>query len=139
MIRADTSDLDRLAADLERTPGEVAKDIRQVVSKGALNIKRDWQARLSESPSFKGVAGSVSYDLRATVGGVEAEIGPDLERYPGLPGRPKQRPAAGLAHIAHFGGARGGGGTVPDPQDYADREAPRFEGALAALVEKAVQ
>lgn len=132
-MQIDTSELDRLAADLGRIPAKVAKGIAPIVRKGALNVKNDWNDSFRESESFKGIAGSVNFETKVSGDGHEAEIGPDKGKHPGLSGPPRSRPAAPLANIAHFGGARGGG-TVEDPQKHLDAEAPRFVKALTDLI-----
>lgn len=138
-MRIDASDFDDFARELERVAPEVAKGVRPVVQKGALNVKQDWNDAFRESTHFKGIAGSVNYDTKISVDGVEAEIGPDRGKFPGLAGKPKTRPAAPLAGIAHFGGARGGGGSIDDPQKFLDDEAPRFEKALNDLIDEALR
>lgn len=126
MPTIDASELRALAADLTQAPQEAALAARKLVSRGALNIKRQLQAEMRESDYFKGAARSISYDLHGGslfgVDVVEAEIGPTR----GVPGS--------LANIAYFGTSRGGG-TVPDPQGALDAEAPRFEKALADLLD----
>lgn len=131
------SDFDKLAGELLAAGPKVIAGSRAVVQKGALNVKNDFDDSLSESPYFKGVGGSVTFDTKVTSDGVEAEIGPDKSRHWGTPGPGKSRPAAPLANIAIFGGAHGGG-TVPDPQKHLDTEAPKFEAAMNALLGKAL-
>lgn len=125
----DCSAFDEYGDDLVRAAQRVGKALPAVVSKGALNVKNDWNAAFRESTSFKGIAGSVSYDVITQAGSVEAEIGPNKSR----------RKAAALANIAHFGGINGGGGTVADPQTFLDDEAPRFVSALEALIVEALK
>lgn len=137
-MRIDTVGVERLAADLAGSAAKVRAAVTPAVSKGALNIKNEWNDAFRRSRSFKGIGGSVNYDIKTTATGVEAEIGPDKDRYPGIPGPGKTRPAAALANIAHFGGSRGGGGTVADPQTFADHEAPGFEAAIASLAERSL-
>lgn len=131
-ISMDDSELTALAADLAAAPALVKRDVRAVVSKGALNIKNQLRDEMRESPSFKGVGGAISYDLREAGGFgadvIEAEVGPTTEA--GSPGN--------LANIAYFGTSRGGGATVPDPQGALDAEGPRFVAALEALIAKAL-
>jgi len=124
----DTSDLERFAAELERAPDRVEREIRPVVKKGALNIKTEWQRALGASKHFKGVKHTPSFDTEITRDGVEAEIGP----------RTSGQVPGDLVSIAHFGGARGGGG-VTDPQEFLDDEGPRFVKALGDIVGKAIQ
>lgn len=124
-MSADVSQLRAFAADLERAPGKVIRAVPGVVKRGANNIKRTMQADFRESRSFGHIARTVSYDVTVDAGGVEAEIGPDKSRGGG----------ASLAHIAYWGGARGGGGTVEDPLGALAIEAPEFESALGKLLE----
>lgn len=128
MIDIDASDFDRFAGDLTRAVTEVSEGLPKVVGKGALNVKGEWNQAFRDSDSFKGIAGSVTYDTRTTAQFVEALVGPDKDRHP----------RAALANIAHFGGANGGGGTVADPQTFLDNEAEGFTKALGDLIEGAL-
>lgn len=134
----DASELKAFAAELARSPEIVRAEIRPVVKKASLNVKNDYNDSFRESESFKGVAGSVNFETRETGDGVEAEIGPDKDRYPGIPGPGRTRPAAPIANIAIFGGARGGG-TVPDPQKHLDAEEPRIVKAMGDVIRKAIR
>ena len=118
----DTSELDRLAVELGQAPLKVAKGIPPVVRKGSLNIKNQLTEEMRGSTSFKGAA-DMSYETRASGDGFEGEIGPRSDA-----GR-----AGNLANIAYFGGANGGGGTVPAPKGGRAAEAPRFVKALEDL------
>lgn len=127
MIEIDASGFDRYAGDLAEAARRVAEGVPGVVSKGALNVKKDWNAAFGRSEWFR-LGGSVTYDVRSGAGWVEAAIGPDKDRHP----------RAALANIAHFGGANGGGGTIPDPQTFLDREAPGYVSALERLIQEAL-
>lgn len=122
-MAADVSELRAFAVELDQVPDSVVRKIRPVVSKGALNIRDQMRAEMSRSRSFRQIAPTINYDLNVQADGMEAEIGPD-----------KRRRAARLANIAYFGGARGGGGTVPDPRGALEAEVPRFESALSKLL-----
>ena len=124
-MRVDTSELRAFATELSRVAPEVARAVPAVVKKGANNIKSSMQADFRESRSFGHIARTVTYDTTVDATGVEAEIGPDKSRGGG----------ASLAHIAYWGGANGGGGTVEDPQAAADREEPNFTRALGDLLD----
>lgn len=124
----DCSAFDEFGGDLVKAAQAIAAGIPAVVSKGALNVKSEWNGAFAASPSFKGIAGSVGYDVTVRAASVEAAIGPNKSR----------RRAAALANIAHFGGVNGGGGTVADPQTFLDNEAPKFVSALEALIDKAL-
>ena len=120
-ISIDTSELRTLAADMRAVDGRLARHIVPVVSKGALNIKKQIQAdfRASGNAGFRYVAGTVSYDLETSTDAISAEIGPD-------------KPSGALANIAVFGSSRGGG-TVPDPAKALEAEADGFAQHLAEL------
>lgn len=121
-VSVDASDARRFAADLTAATQRVVDQVPKVVERGALNIKNQMVDAMRSSAHFKGATRSISYDMRD--GGFEAEIGP--RSGPGEPGA--------LANIAYFGGSRGGGGTVEDPQVALDAETPRFEKALLDLI-----
>jgi hypothetical protein len=122
-VSVDASDARRFAADLTAATQRVVDQAPKVVERGALNIKNQMRDAMRSSAHFKGAARSISYDMRD--GGFEAEIGP-VTGPGGVPGD--------LAHLAYFGGSRGGGGTVEDPQAALDAEVPRFEKALLDLI-----
>ncbi|HHU10248.1 MAG TPA: hypothetical protein GXZ60_09575 [Intrasporangiaceae bacterium] len=121
-ISIDTSELDALASDLQQLPPKVTRGLPAVVRKGAVNIKNDWREAAAKSRHFK-IAPTISFDEKAASDGFEAEIGPN-----------RHYRAARLAGIAHFGGVNGGGGTIGDPQRFADAEEPGFAKAVADLV-----
>ena len=130
MTSIDTSELRAFASSLVNAAPIAEKEATAVVHKGANNIKNQMNGALASSTHFRGIAGSVNYDMRSggAFGGgfIEAEIGPDHAR------------GGALANVAFFGTSRGGG-TVEDPQMALDAEAPRFEKALADLAEKAIR
>ncbi|KQR02484.1 hypothetical protein ASF72_10645 [Arthrobacter sp. Leaf141] len=101
---------------------ELLKDVGQVVSKGALNIKQQIQKDFRSSEHFKGIR-DIRYNRNVTANAVEAEISPFLEN----------EGIADLVGVAIHGGSRGGGGSVPDPLLALQAEAPRFEEALSKL------
>ncbi len=118
----DASELKALAADLRESGRTLPEKIRPVVQKGALNVKNGQNADLDKSDYFDRIRSS--YDTREGRDFAEAEIGP----------KTSGEVVGDLYHIAVFGGANSGGGTVRDPQAVLDEEAPRFEKALADLV-----
>jgi len=124
-VTIDTSEFRAAAAAMGEGLSRLPREVRAVVSKGALNMKTAMNADFRKSRHFKGIAGAVSYDMAGNAYYSEAQIGPEK----GAPGS--------LANIAYFGTSRGGG-TVTDPQVRLDDEAPRFEQALAEVAEKAV-
>ena len=118
-----SDDLESLAKDLRELGAVVSSKVEPVVSKGSLNIKNQLQAEAKKSRYFR-IAPAISYDIAVTADGVESEIGPDKSRVA----------TAKLANIAYFGGAHGGGGTLPDPQLALDAEEPKFLKALEDLI-----
>lgn len=122
-VHIDFTELREFEADLGRVSGRALKEVDAILKRGAQNIKKDMAAAFEGSRHFKAIAPSVSYDSDYRPGQVVYEIGPDKDRG-GNPGR-----AAALAHIAVYGGARGGGGTV-DIDAVLDKEEPRLMKAL---------
>lgn len=119
----DTSEVRAFTAKLTDSARAIEKDVRAVVSKGALSIKRQMVTDMAASPHFKGTASAITYDLSGNAFFSEAQIGPkvgDGER-------------GGLGGIAYFGNSRGGG-TVADPQLALDAEVPKFEKALGDIL-----
>lgn len=121
-MQIDTSELDRLAADLGRMPAKVAKGIAPIVRKGAVNIKEQLNAEMDESAHFGQV--NITFETKTEGDGHVAEIGAVTQG----------RVVGDLAHFAYFGGANGGGGTVDDPEGALKAEAPRFVKALTDLI-----
>ena len=123
-ISIDAHEVRELAADFTRVPGELSRHAIPVLSKGALNIKNQMRESFEASGNagFRFVGRTVSYDLHTEGNELSAEIGPT-------------KPEGALANVAIFGTPRGGG-TVADPREALEAEAPRFEKALADLAEE---
>lgn len=113
--------IDQLSADLRALPEHARSDARQVINRGAVNVKRQLVSEMQTSPSFRGVASAISFDMEERAGSVEAVIGP----VKGSPGS--------LANIAYWGGSRGGG-TVPEPMGALQAEVPTTAQYLLDLV-----
>lgn len=117
-----TNGLDGLAAHLEHAAREAPGEVRKVAAKGALNIKRDWQAAWSGHPRIRMLPGTITYDTQQTADKVSAEIGP-------VHGR---RGAALASLIEYeFGGIHSS--PIPGGAPALAREAPRFDRALGDL------
>lgn len=124
----ETEGFEDLAGDMRHAADELRKDVGQVVSRGALNIKQQIKNDFRKSRFFGstkpgGVIQNVRYNLDRKADSIEAEIAPFVDN----------GGAGGLTGIAIYGGSRGGGGTVADPILALQAEAPKFEDALAAL------
>lgn len=109
-----------LSAFLGKASSRMVAGAHKLVTKGAVNIKESMRADFRDSRHFRRAESLVTFDQV----GLTAIIGPE------------SKGAGNLAHIAYFGGAHGGGGTVRDPQRAAEEEAPRFERALADLADE---
>lgn len=114
----------KLSRDLVAAANRMPDKVQPVVAKGAVQIKGTMRDDMQASIHFGQVAPSISYDISADAGGVEAEIGPVTEG----------RTVGDLAHFAYFGAPNGGGGTVRDPQENLDDEAPQFLKALSDVL-----
>jgi hypothetical protein len=114
-----SGDLEQLASDLASSPERVMREIKQVVSKGSLNVKNQLIQEATASPSFRSVARSIGYDLNVDGNSAEGLIGPQKER----------DGSAGLL-LGYWGQSRGGGGSLPDPINALEAEAPNFTDAL---------
>lgn len=114
--------LDGLATSLERAAREAPEEVRKVAQKGALNIKKDWQATWAGHPKIRMLPGTITYDTQRTVDKVAAEIGPEHGRH-----------GAALANLIEyeFGGIHSA--PIPGGGPALERERPRFERALSDL------
>jgi hypothetical protein len=132
MGASDTYDLNQLIYDFTKAGPLVEAAAATVMKTAAHDVKRRMVNDFHKSEHFtsnQGLAESVTYDQLPSMSGVITyEVGPDYGR----------RRAAALAGIAYFGGARGGGGTVPEPGQHADTEMRAVGEYLAAFVEKTV-
>jgi hypothetical protein len=104
-----------------------APEARKLVSKGALNMKRDWRRTWSDIAHAPFVSLAISYDVTGGTragGWVEAEIGPeDNADRQGFLGR-----------IFELGGLHSP--PMPGGLPALEAEAPRTEAALIALGER---
>lgn len=121
-VTIDTSELRAFRDEILHHASYVAvRHARPVVQRGAQNIKEQLQAEARGSRHFR-LERAISYDIEDD--GFAAEIGPE------------KGGAGSLANIAYFGGANGGGGTVPDPRAALDAEIPRFIDQLAQIADQ---
>lgn len=113
-MSANTSELDGLIRDLGKIPAAMVPKVRGVVAKAALNTKKAMRRDARGSRAFEVIARTIDYDLKVSGDVIEAEIGPSGGG------------SASLAGIAYFGTSRPGGGTVRNPEDAMNDEAPAF-------------
>lgn len=117
---ADVHEVRQLAADLTRAGVLAPAKVRPVLQKGALNIKRDAQRRISGHPHFPGLPSAITYDTKTGVASAEAEIGYDKGR--------RQGP---LGNIAEYGTRNNA--PIPALGPALAAEAPRFEEQIAKI------
>lgn len=123
----DASDFTALARDLGGLArADLVDKVRPVVGKAANNVKKAMVADMAASEHFGQVAPSIGYDLVDSRQVSEALIGPATGG----------KVVGDLAHIAYFGGTRGGGGTVRDPEVHLEEEASRFETAVGDVLDE---
>lgn len=122
-ISADLSGLNKFGANMGKVAGQAVPEIDAVLEKGALNIKDELVAGARASRHFKGMAGSISYDSKASIGALRFEIGPD-----------KSRKGGALGNIFYFGTSRGGG--TGDLDGPLANEEPRTYSELLKLASK---
>lgn len=125
-LRFDASDFDRLASDLDRAAGsDLIGEIEPTIMRGAGNVQRGMKADMEQSRHFGQVTRAITFDVDRYQQHIRAEIGP----------LSAGRQVGDLAHFAYFGGANGGGGTVPDPEYLLEQEAPNLEKYVGDILE----
>lgn len=120
------ADLDDLARALETAPAEARKQVRQVVSKGALNVKNDWRRAWQSLDNAPALPRSITYDVWNTPTGAAAEIGPDVTKRQGY-----------LGNLLEYGSVNNR--PRPGGRPAADAEEPRLAAALEDLGVRAVE
>jgi hypothetical protein len=115
--------LDELIAALDQAGKKLPTEMRAVLQRGAMNIKKDWQARWAGLGHAPALPYAVSYDTKELAYSASAEIGPDKGRRQGA-----------LGNLLEFGSVN----NAPHPGGLPalEAEAPRFEKALADLAGK---
>jgi hypothetical protein len=113
-----------LADAWDEAEANADRELKQVVSKGALNVKRDWARRWTGlGPHLPHLPSTVGYDLDSDAEAISADIGPDTDKLQGA-----------FAHMIELGSQT----NAPHPggQPALDAEAPRFETAAGDAGEK---
>jgi hypothetical protein len=121
-----SDDLRELILDLEREATLTPQEVRSVVTRGAMNVKKDWRQRATGIKHARRYPASISFDVDRLDNGYQAVIGPeDTEQNQGF-----------LGHVLEFGGAH----NAPrnDGGQALDAEAPRFEQAIAEVAGKRI-
>lgn len=121
MSEFDVSDVYEFALGLDKSAGDVFGKMRPVVSKGALNIKKDLQQDAQGHPHTAYLPAAISYDTKATKSVISAEIGPD-----------KDKPGGAIANVVYFGTSKNA--AVLDINGPLDREEPKFLKAIEDVI-----
>lgn len=124
-VEITTEGLRELVAMLTKAESRSVTEVRAVVERGAVNVKKDWQQRWSGIGHAPALAAAVNYDVSYGLGSVSAEVGPDKGRRQGA-----------LGNIIEFGTSKNA--PIPGGLPALEAEQPRFERALADLAEKAL-
>lgn len=122
MTEFDVSEIREFELALGKTADDVHKVMRPVVSRGALNIKRDMQADAQGHPKSKHFPRAITYDTVDNKSEIRAEIGPD-----------KDKPQGALGNLLYFGSSKNA--PVLDINGPLDREEPKFLKAIDDALE----
>lgn len=114
-----------LADDLGKAADRIEGDVTAVVSRGALNIKRDAVRLISGHPHSRHYPYTIGYDLTVDHDGVVAEIGPDKERRQGA-----------LGNILEYGTSKNP--PLPHLGPALLAEEPRFTAAVETVAGQAL-
>ncbi len=123
-VNVDGKEVAELEKVLVQATAGVIRDVKAVVEKGAVNIKKDARKRIGGLAHARRYPYSITYDMRSSVmTGPTAEIGPDKSKRQGA-----------LGNILEYG-------TVNNPphphmRPAAEAELPKFERALQDLADK---
>lgn len=112
-IHIDTSDLDKLAADLARVAEDVMPEAKKVVGKGCLNIKKDWKRRWSGLAHAPAIPYAIGYDVRQRGPFIEGEVGPDKSKRQGA-----------LGNLLEYGSVKNA--PIPGGAPALEAEEPRY-------------
>ncbi|MEU5664758.1 hypothetical protein [Streptomyces longwoodensis] len=125
--RFDMSDVRRLERHLARSIPRIRREARQVVARGAINVKRDWRANARASGrkhAGRLYPSTVGYDLAA--------YGPDI--WAATIGPDKGGPQGPLGAILEYGSVKN------PPHNDGGRalaaELPRFEAQMELLARR---
>lgn len=125
-VKIDGHEVEALDRVIKRAAGAAYKDAQAVVTRGALNIKRDAARRISGLRHARAYPRAISYDAVRLAAGPAADIGPD-----------KHRTQGPLGNLLEYGSAN----NPPHPhmRPAAAAELPKFERALGALARQAME
>lgn len=122
---ADIKGLAEWRESLLRADEELPDQVERVVGRGLFNIKQDWKSRWSGHAHIPHLPNAINYDVTRHDDDIGGEVGVDKTR--------RQGP---LGSIIAWGD--GANAPLPGPLEAIAAEEPKFERALADLLEKLV-
>lgn len=108
---------------LERADEDLVPETERVVGRGLFQIKRDWKARWTGFPHIPHLPNAINYDVVREGDTVGGEVGVDTTK--------RQGPLGGI--IADGSGPNA---PLPGPLEAIAAEEPKFQRALADMLEK---
>jgi hypothetical protein len=123
-IDVEYRELTQLDDDWANLPKNFMPRVAKRVSRGCLNIKRDWKDRWEGHDHIPHLPDAISYDVTRKPDWVGGEVGPDKHR--------RQGP---LGNIIEFGTLNNP--PIPGGVPALELEEPKFVDALADLGERA--
>lgn len=82
-VTIDLNEFTQFAGDLRKGEMAVANEVRAIIQKGSLVIKKKMASDIGKSPHFKAVAPAITYTTKITAMGIESEIGPEVGKAAG--------------------------------------------------------
>ena len=117
----DFGDLEDFARELDHQGAKVVLAQRQVVKKGALNVKKRLQDEAQGVAHAPGFPRAITFDVELTGDEIVADIGPE-------------KGGAGSLALLYLGNSKTGP-TLPDPMLAADKEAEDMAEWLGKVAE----
>jgi hypothetical protein len=122
-LTIDDHEVVALSRDLLAAAQAAPEATRKIVAKGALNIKRDAQRRVTGLAHAPAYPRAITYDSHQSLTGAWAEIGPDKDRRQGA-----------LGNLLEYGSVHNQ--PTPHMGPAGEAEKPRFEKAMQDLAAK---
>lgn len=113
----DTSEINKLAADLGNIPGRMVPPMTAAVRKSAESVQKAMRADARGHAHTPHFPASITTDVKTKVGQIEAEVGPD-----------KGLTQGALGNILYFGTSKNG--PVLNINAPLDAETPKFQKAI---------
>lgn len=121
----DFHEVTALADAITKASAPKRADVEAVVFRGAIQIKKDAQRRISGHPYWKRLRYAIDFDTYFSLKGPAAEIGPN-----------HSKPQGNLGHIPEYGSPTSA--PIPYMRPAADAEEPKFAKAMEDLAIKAL-